>query len=266
MIEYKILTKPEEKILIKKEFLDFFATVYKKELNENSWYHHIINSPYNNTPLFIAMQENTIIGSALMILQKCIIEEKKYNYFLFTTSAICKEFRPKGIYAELLKIQKEYAKQNNADFIFAFPNKLAYPILKLFGGFKDLKKFNLVKTNFDNINLENINNSLIIDTNIFNWRFEHKNYKFHIINDSVLVFKDFQDSYDILGIYKSVDFNFNFIDSLLEKKKNIITLNCYVKKEYNTQVIDTIYTTYFPINKSIDYSKYNINLLMSDVF
>lgn len=265
MIKYKLISTVEEKKSLRKKFLDLFKSVYKIELEENVWEHQILNFPYSDSPLFLAFDGDKIIGTALMILQKCIIEGKKYNYFLFTTSAILKEYRSKGIYAELIKKQKEYAKENKADFIFAFPNKIAYPVLKLFGGFKDLKKNNLVKTTFENLNLQNSNNSLVIDNYMFQWRFEHREYMFNLTQEKVIIFKEFQDAYDLLAIYDAKDFKHNVKNTFIEANRNIITLNSYTQNN-NNQLIDTIYSTYFPINKNINYSKLSINLLMSDVF
>ena len=266
MIEYKILTSYEEKELIKKSFFDLFSTVYEKNLDKKLWEHQILNSPYNCTLLFVAMDGNKVVGSALMILQKCLIDEIEYNYFLFTTSAILKEYRSRGIYPEILKLQKEYSKQNNVDFIFAFPNKLAYPVLKLFARFKDLEKIDLVKSSFENINFEKIENNLLIDENFFNWRFEHKDYLFHKFNDKVIIYKEFDDCYDILAVYGKKDFPFTFKNTTIDKHRKIIILSSYIKNQNLIEKIDNLNVTYFPLNENIDYSKLNINLLMSDVF
>ena len=69
MIKYIILFDPEEKAIVKSSFLSLFKSVYEKELDEISWNHQIINSPYNDSPLFLAMDGDEVIGSAMMILQ-----------------------------------------------------------------------------------------------------------------------------------------------------------------------------------------------------
>lgn len=266
MIDYKLISTMKEKELLKTKFLDLFNSVYERELEEKLWEHQILNSPYNDSPLFIAIDGDLIVGSALLISQKCLIDENEYSYYLFTTSAIRKEYRPKGVYAHLLKIKKEYAKKNDADFIFAFPNKLAHPVLKLFARFKDLEKVDIVKTSFENIDFEKIENNLLIDEDFFNWRFEHKDYLFYEFNDKVIIYKEFDDCYDILAIYNTTDFSFKFKKSILDKNKKIIILSSNVKNQNLIEKIDVLNATYFPINENIDYSKLNINLLMSDVF
>jgi len=266
LIEYRLILTAKEKEVLKTNFLDLFRSVYEKELEEKLWEHQILNSPYSDSPLFLAFDGDKIIGTALMILQKCIIEGKEYTYFLFTTSAILKEYRSKGIYAALLKKQKEYANSCEVAFIFAFPNKLAYPVLKLFGGFKDIRKIDLVKTSLENIDFDSFNNSLVVDNEIFKWRFEHKNYLFSTIKDKVIIYKEFNNTYDILVAYNKSDFDFNFKETKIDSSSKINILAQNIKDIEEVEIIDTLNSTYYPLNKSLDYKKININLLMSDVF
>lgn len=267
-IEYFIINNSKDKKIYKEEVQDIFELVYQKKLNNELWQHQFINSPYDNTVLFLAkdIENKQVIGTSLMILQKSIIENKEYKYFLFTTSTILKEYRNKGIYAELLKKQKEFAIANKVDFILAFPNKLAYPVLKLFGGFKDIKKINLVKTNFDNIDFDSSSNSLVIDNEMFKWRFEHKKYLFYNRKNKVIIFKEFDGAYDILAIYEKQYFDYDFVESNINTSLKINVLEENIKNINEIEVIDTLNATCFPINKTFDYKKIKINLLMSDVF
>ena len=266
MISYKILTEPIEKNSLKEEFQIFFNSVFDQNLADSIWQHQIINSPYSNSPLFLAFKENKIIGSALMILQKIIVEGKEYRYYLFTTSAIEKKYRNQGVYAELLKIQKEYAKNKNIDFIFVYPNKIAYQVLKLFGGFKDLQKDNLVQTVFENLNTSHNQNSLLIDNKMFSWRFEHKDYKYCLHKHNIIIYKKFENSYDIMAIYSKNDFKHHVTYSDISKENTIITLQKNIKHTNGIEKINQIKSVYFPLNKDINYAAIDINLLMSDVF
>jgi predicted N-acetyltransferase YhbS len=266
MLEYKILTKLRDKESLKKSFLSLFSSVYKKNLDEVSWMHQIINSPYDDSVLFVALNFEKVIGSALMILQKCSIGGREYKYYLFTTSAILQEYRPIGVYAELLKLQKEYAVKRNIDFIFALPNKTAYPVLKFFGGFKDLKKHELIETSFNKLNLNDVGSSLTVDDKMFRWRFEHKDYKFYNKDGVVIIYKEHNGSYDILGMYNQKEFQFPYLSTKIEKNKKITTLDCFLIDKDNIKGIDKVNFTYFPINKDLDYSAIRVNLLMSDVF
>lgn len=267
MIKYITYTSKKEKHLLKLHFQKFFYEIFGKKLTDKDWQHQFVNSPYNDSPLFLALDNGKIVGSALMIKQKAFISGYFYYYYLFTTSAILKDYRSKGVYAKLLELQKDYAKNNKADFIFAFPNNTAYPVLKLFGGFKDLKKFDLVKTGFNNLDFEDsCKNSLVFDDAMFNWRFEHKDYKFYFVQNKVIVFKKFQDCFDILAIYGNENFQFLFSNSDIDKNMCIITMDRFLKDYTNAQKIDIVNATYFPINKNIEYSKIKINLLMSDVY
>ena len=264
---YKVLLGKEEKNEIKLKFQVFFHSVYNRELSDIDWEHQFIHSPYNDSPLFIVEDDEKIIGSALMISQCFTDGENSGNYYLWTTSAIDKEYRSKGVYAELLKKQREYSEETNKSFIFSFPNKLAYPVVKLFGGFKDLKKSNLVKTTLNNFDVSKVSNSLIVDKPLFEWRFEHKDYLFFNYNKYVLVGKEYENILDILAIYPMEEFkelDVNYQKPL--SNQTIITLELFLKNTQNLEILDTLNGTYFPIDKTVKYDNININLLMSDVF
>ena len=107
MIEYKIVSDPVSKQKLKKEFQSFFNRVYDRELNDTAWEHQFVHSPYEDSALFLALDNGKIVGSALMIPQRFSTKKFKGTYYLWTTSAIEKEYRSKGLYAELLKMQRE---------------------------------------------------------------------------------------------------------------------------------------------------------------
>ncbi|AII13915.1 hypothetical protein CIG1485E_0035 [Campylobacter iguaniorum] len=267
-IEYLILKSKEEKNYYKYDIQRNFSDVYHKELKDDQWEHQFINSPYNDTALFLAkdIDNNLIVGTSLMILQKYATKEKEGNFYLFTTSMVIKEYRNRGIYVQLLKLQKEYAQKNNVDFILAFPNKLAYPCLKLFGGFKDIKKIKLIRTNLENVNLNSFESSLVIDKEMLKWRFEHKNYLFCVRDNKIIIFKKFENAYDILAVLDYINFDHNLMQANICDLSVVNILEFNAKNDNNIEVIDTINATYLPIQSDFDYSKIYINLLMSDVF
>lgn len=267
MVEYKTVTDKSYKKKLKDEFQSFFKSVYDRELSDIDWEHYFVNSPYEDSALFLAIDKEKIIGSALMIPQNFYSENYEGKYYLWTTSAIKKEYRSQGIYAELLKMQREYAKDKKKDFIFAFPNKLAYPVVKLFGGFKDLYKVNLVKASITDLKLQDIDNSLLIDSEFFKWRFEHKDYLFYKLDDNIIISKKFEDTLDVLAIYKKETFeNINFKIESGSIPCSINTIKTFLKENSVSEVLNTLNGTYFPINRNIDYSSIKLNLLMSDVF
>jgi len=116
------------------------------------------------------------------------------------------------------------------------------------------------------LNLECVENSLIIDSCMFEWRFEHKDYKFYNKNGVVIVYKKYDNIHDILGMYKQEEFQFLYANSMLEDSENITTLNSCLKSGESAKAGRRINCVYYPINKDINYSKIKINLLMSDVF
>lgn len=266
-IVYKVLLEVKEKEAIKNEFQNFFASIYDQILSDTLWEHQFLHSPYDDSPLFLVFDDDKIIGSALMIAQRFSTIEDEGSYYLWTTSAIVKEYRSKGIYAELLSKQREYAEKTHKSFIFAFPNKLAYPVVKLFGGFKDLVKTNLVKTTLSQIDFSKTYNTLLIDQSFFDWRFEHKSYLFYMYENSVIVAKKYEDTLDVLAIYpqevfKETDVTYHQI----APEQKIITIASFLKEASDVEILDKVNGTYFPINKNVNYDTMNINLLMSDVF
>ena len=267
MIDYKIVILPAEKQILKTDFQEFFKSVYNQELGDSNWEHQFLHSPYEDSALFLAFDNNQIVGSALMIPQKYLMDDSTGTYYLWTTSAVSKDYRSQGVYAELLKMQRTYAKENKKDFIFAFPNKLAYPVVKLFGGFKDIYKTDLVKATIADLDLSTIENSLIIDNDFAKWRFEHKAYLFYALNEHIVISKKFEDTLDVLAIYPRSslsDLHFKIETNTIPE--NIITMKTLLKKDVEMNRIDQLSGTYFPINKDIDYSMLKLNLLMSDVF
>lgn len=267
MIHYQIVTTSESKQNLKNDFQTFFKRVYERDLSDENWEHQFLHSPYEDSALFLAFDNERIVGSALMIPQKYLTNESNGSYYLWTTSAVAKEYRSKGVYAELLTMQREYTSKNKKDFIFAFPNKLAYPVVKLFGGFKDLYKTDLAETSIEMLDLKNIENSLVIDKDFFEWRFEHKNYLFYVVDNHIIISKKFENTLDILAIYKKEDMeNLTMEIQNEDIPKNIITMSSFLKEDATFTSLDKLSGTYFPINKNIDYNTINLNLLMSDVF
>lgn len=266
-IDYIIIEQSSNKKKLKDSFQDFFLEVFEKPLSNDAWQHQIINSPYESSSLILAKHNEKIVSSALMIPQKLICKGKVIDYYLFTTSAILKNYRKHGIYIKLLEIQRELCTKNQKACIIAFPNKLAYPILKLFGRFKDLRTTNLVSAKVSDIDLKHTNYSFPLDKPMINWRFEHKEYDFYIYKGHVLVAKMFNGSINILAVYdkkhlKGLDLTFGNMDESLV----VVTLECFLKSSAKYNVLEPLCASYYPINKKLDYSKININLLMSDVF
>jgi len=264
MIEYKVITDSALKSDIQQQFQDFFKAVYGRDLSQCDWEHQFVRSPYENSALFIALNENKIVGSSLMIPQKTSMNG---SYYLWTTSAIEKKYRSKGVYANILKKQREYAVENEKDFILAFPNALAYPVVKLFGAFRDLYSTHLVKTTISALDFNNIENSLLVDEGFFRWRFEHKDYLFYAYKEHVVFAKKFETFLDVLAIYKVNELEGLAIEILNEAiPQNIITLASFLKKQSSAVVLGEYRGVYYPINKKIDYKNIKLNLLMSDIF
>lgn len=266
MINFKIIKNKEEKEFIKGDFGFFFESVYEGKLSRTVWEHQFLNSPYDDSPLFLGYDDDKIIGSALMIRQKMRYRDVVLDYYLFTTSAVLFEYRPKGVYAHLLDMQKEYAKKNDAMFILAFPNDAARLVLRLFGGFKGLGKLNVVSAKYRDLDGSLLNDSLYIDDAVFNWRFEHNKYKFCKVDRRVIVYKKYREAIDILGIYKDCDIDFDVVYDNIYLDDNVILIEGLLKKEAQREVVSAAYPAYLLLDESIDITGARVNLLMSDVY
>ncbi|BBN80415.1 hypothetical protein PA25_04000 [Pseudoalteromonas sp. A25] len=266
-IQYETVLDAQRKQQIKNEFQDFFTIIYGRALNDSSWQHQFIHSPYNDSPLFLALDRGRIVGSALMIGQKVRHKGEILDYYLFTTSGVLKEYRNKGVYAELLKLQKEHASTNGKKFIFAFPNDLAYPVLRLFGGFNDLVQTKLVTTTLNNIDFSDKGNSLLLDQDFSNWRFEHKDYCFSIVEDMLVITKEFNRQLDILAIYdaEAAELIETPLTPLNEELK-VNTLIDWTIDHAPCEVISNVNAVYFPLDRSIAITEIKLNLLMSDLY
>lgn len=267
-IEYSILRTIEEKEAIRGSFQDFFAQVFERALSDATWEHQFLHSPYEDTALFLATDNGVIVGAALQIRQKYREGDSIHDYYLYTTSAILKEYRPKGIYARLLSMQKEYSVAQGAAFIFAFPNQLAYPVLKLFGGFKDIQRFHLVRTSFANIRLDVASSDgLSLDKDLIAWRFEHKDYRFSKLAKQVVVYKYYGDAIDILAIYPQAFFDgFEVSYDDIDGESVVVAPDFYVLDQSIVEPVDKLNATFFPLVDAPFIQKIRVNLLMSDVF
>lgn len=266
MITYSVIRTKSEKEGIKAGFFSLFESVYMKSLKESDWEHQFVHSPYDDTVMFIVSDGDKIVGSSVMIRQTLSYDGESVPYYLFTSSAILTDYRTYGIYPELLKMQKEYASENGASFIFAFPNETAFPVLKLFGRFKVVGKYDLVKTDFKNFNINRLSDALKLDENMFCWRFEHKPYYFSNISDKIVIFKDYEGVLDMLAVYDKASFGHDFADTAIEQDATIITLDANVIDRSVCETFGRVNATYFALNNDVDFEKVNINLLMSDVF
>ena len=74
--------------------------IFNQNLNDKLWEHQVVNSPYNNSPLFLALDGNKIVGSALMILQK--IQSSSIFFPLNSNSSLGVQSSSRAIFVRLL--------------------------------------------------------------------------------------------------------------------------------------------------------------------
>ena len=275
MINYQILTGVSEKNRYKTRIFSLFNHIFNKELKESEWSHFFLNSPYENSLLILALSADKVVGIANLIPQKLNIGRKKYNYYLFITSAVLKSFRSEGVYMETIKIIKNILKNKEKDFIFAFPNKNAYPLLTELFYFIPLKRKEIVNVN--NFNLKELKpvypeRSIFLDDQFVKWRFEHKHYFYIRHNGKCIIYKGYKDSLDVIEIIESK--YENIISRFISIKNDINPYSVFNvlknrllspgNKEY--KVGTTVSPCYFSFDTNLDLSKLDISLLMSDVF
>ena len=274
MVEYQIIEEKDLKIKHKESFFKLFSKSFERDLSQREWEHLFINSPYGNSILILGLHENEVVGSTNLIPQKLIIQGKCYEYYLLATSAVDEEFRSEGVYLKILAKAKDVLISGSKEFLLAFPNKKAYPLLIKLLQFIALEKreiATLASEHFNSFKFADPLNSLFFEPSFMNWRLEHKDYFLSERENNLLICKDYEKSIDVLEVldkkniwlkenFQTKEFNINKTSiNVLQNRLDSASIS-HVEKT------DAIYPVYWAKDQGLDLTRVDIRLLMSDVF
>ncbi|EAI9960574.1 hypothetical protein C5441_04585 [Campylobacter coli] len=239
-----------------------FEKIFSRRLM--NFKHLFLENPYRCKIICYA-ENNSILGVGAISYFEFYLDNILYKYYIFTTSMIDESVRSKGVYFKILDIIKHVAFLDGVDFILAFPNHHAYPILSRrsfqllsrysFGALDNLK---LLKYNYPRLEFNN---------DYLNWRFKiNKYYQFNTKLNSKpvqIIYKIYDQKIDVLHIfYKKI-----FIDleerviGLNEKILVPMHIEDLSKRENPEGIVNMMY---FPINRSK--IELTFSPILSDVF
>lgn len=199
MSEILILETPQEKRKYQAQIEALFCSIFHKSMNLYEKF--FINTPCGNA-MVCYMRENKILGMGNITRFCGRFSSREYNYYLFTSSMIDESARKDGAYFEILNTIKTIATHKGVDFILAFPNIAAYPLLSTLGGFKLIGKYGFSLTPLSQA-LSTPPPQIHFTPELLQWRLSLKPYAKHSSADSHIVYKTYNNAIDVLHICQS---------------------------------------------------------------
>lgn len=203
----KVLSNKNEKDFYKKSIKDLFLQEYRKSLTDEIW--DFLNGYTDKSVMIVYVNGNNVVGLANLIHNFHTLNQFSFEYLIFTTSVVSKEFRSKGVYTLLMFEVREYLESSNCEFVMAYPNELALPIITSpFYRFNVVSNFSLRLVNdFHGMNSCDIMNFTKLSKSFTEWRFLKCDYYLLKHFDKVLICKDFNENIDVIEIFKQNDFD-----------------------------------------------------------
>jgi hypothetical protein len=204
----KILKSEKEKNKHKERIKSLFTNVYEKDFTDETW--DYIKGSSDESIMIAYVIDDKVEGLSNLLYHNYNIGSKQLGFFIFTTSIVSHSFRQKGAYLRMFFEMKKILNDSTCEFILAYPNKTALPIItNSFYGFKNLRSFKMIEVEnpFGMISPCDISNFLHINKEYSLWRFRNNDYYFSKINNYILICKDYEDTIDVLEVFKIDDFN-----------------------------------------------------------
>ncbi|XAK03151.1 hypothetical protein AAID96_03415 [Campylobacter coli] len=256
-----ILETKNQMLEYKNQIEKLFEKIFLKKLI--NFEHMFTESPYG-CKIVCYIENKNILGVGVISFFEFRLNNVMYRYYLFTTSMIDESVRSKGVYFEILDAIKNIAFMDNADFILAFPNHRAYPILSY--TFQLLSRYSFVL--LDDFKLLSYKYpKLDFSRDYLDWRFQkNKYYQFNTkLNGRLIqiIYKIYNQKIDILHIFEKKVF-INLEERAIRSNEKILApmpIDNISKKESPEGVLNMMY---FPVRKTnlrLDFSP-----ILSDVF
>ena len=209
----KVLSEIDEKNYYKKDIEILFSEVYKKDLSTNDW-NFIIGSS-SLSVMIVFLHNGRVEGLSNLLYHTQNYDAQKLEFYVYTTSVLSEKFRKKGAYLSIFMEIKSILIESSCKFVIAYPNKVAYPILtSSFFGFKNFRSFKMIEVEDPQSIIVpcDMANLLDIDENYSFWRFKKNDYYYTEVNNLVFICKDYNNTIDVLEIFKTSDYNSLNID------------------------------------------------------
>lgn len=251
-----ILENSKDKLNYQAEIQNLFHKIFRKPM---PYYERFFTATPFGNKMICYTRDNAIKGMGNITRIQAKLDEQSYNYYLFTTSMIDESVRKNGAYFAILNTIKEVAMEDKVDFILAFPNANAYPILSKLGRFELIGKYA-----FSTLPLHQVLSlpwqQLHFTQEMLQWRLSFHQYYKHIDTDCQIIYKLYNDVIDVLHIFDN-QVQIPIPTQNFNHKEVLMPLKFESKIHKNTQ---PICMTFFPILK--DKTSLDFSPILSDVF
>jgi predicted N-acetyltransferase YhbS len=269
-INYQVLTTVVEKERHKQEVMSLFQRAFGRPLIENDWRHFIIESPYEPGRCVVALDGDRVVGTANLIPQRLMIDGRRHDYFLFTTSMVDPDYRKQGVYLDTTRLAIEAARDAGKSFILAFPNEIAFRPLTVFFPFRPFGDFDLISAPIEEIGLirpVDLRRSICLDDDFIRWRFNHRPYLQVRRGDVLLVGKPYGDGLDVA---EAIETPPEALVTRLPRNDLLGVRNAHLLAARCTspgagRVMTRLRATCCALQKDIDLGGIDVSLLMWDV-
>lgn len=251
-----ILENTEDKLKYQEDIQSLFYTIFQKPM---SYYENFFVATPLGNKIICYIDHGIVKGVGNVTRIHGFFNKQEYDYYLLTTSMIDESVRRDGAYFAILNTIKEVAMQDKVDFILAFPNTNAYPILTKLGGFQ-LKE----KNAFSLLPLKQIlslsHQNISFSEKMLQWRLSFHQYYTHIESGYQIVYKLYNNLIDVLHVFDN-QIRLPIPIRNFENREAFMFSKLETNIHQNTQ---PICMTFFPImqnNISLQFSP-----ILSDVF
>jgi hypothetical protein len=262
MIEIKCLEVTEFGAM-RNEIAKLFKVCFGETLDSSLWEWAYLKNPTGRPIIVVALVNGNLIGHYAMIPMPFLQDDLRYLGYLSMTTMVHPEFRRYGLFKELASIA--YSNALPETFVYGFPNSNSTP------GFKKRLEWE-ISDNFqiatvsskDFINYlssmpENARDTLdILDKKFIDWRLSKPGTRY--CADRSLIYKEYNGEIDILTTDRDA------ISVFEGSKKNLNLLTSDESLINSATTLKKYQFGYRNFNSSMNLSRLNPNLLMSDVF
>ena len=281
-----IRVEGEQQLLnLKEDVQALFNSVFGKQLSDETWGHHYLNSPDGTSAVFAAYSGKDIIAHGGLIPQKLVLRDgEEYDYYLQTAIMIEKEHRNLHNFKKLMDEIHQYVMEREA-FVLAFPNDQSFMSFVKLLEWRNVREYNIYQyiladhcassDQYDKDTEHDFTHYLNLNDEFLKWRGELNHMKIFEEEGCKVVYKDYEGALELLdvsvrkrGIRVSVS---EITDSLGYSKVNIPECFFNMLDLKGLSLVGTVgipqRMCLFPSSiDRVEYKEIKPSLLLSDVF